>query len=576
MTNAVGITFRFGPYLLDLARRELTRDGEPIALTPRVFDVFVALVRRSGSVVTKDELLDEVWPGVFVGEANLTQSVSVLRKALGEADASMYIKTVPKRGYVFTGPVEHAEPTGAGAPPRLPTIAVLPFRLGGGTEAESFLSIGIADSLITKLGHARSVLVRPTSTVLRYDDETQDALVAGRALGVEYVLSGSVLFADGKVRVTVRLMNVAEEAVCWTHGFDVTCANVLAVENAVVRRVIDALWPSLSDGKLRKRVRFYTRSGPAYREYLKGRYHLSQRTADGFIKAADAFSRAIAIDPDYALAYVGVADAYSLPATYTIAPPSELMPRAMTALERALELDDTLAEAHTSLAYAQTHYDWNWEAAECSFRRAIGLDPKHAEARLWHGQLLTAMGAYDEAVEELRLAVEFAPLSLIVNTNFGWGLHWARRFDLAVEQLLATIELEPLFHRAYYNLGRTYLAMGKLNEALDALETSRSLNETTYCISTIGYVRGARGETAEARKALAWMEERAAQTYVAPYWFGETCLGLGEFDRAVAHFEAAADDRNWFLIFGHCEALLDPLRGHPGFEAVLRRVGLPV
>jgi len=349
MTLTTHSVYGFGSYHLDPVNRLLLRDRTRVPLKPKTFEMLLLLVEGRGDVLTKDQLLGTLWPDTFVEEANLAQHVATLRKALGEDARYHYIETVPKLGYRFVAPVEIVVSERPSAAVSRPSLAVLPFSLFGTEAADSFLSLGIADTLITKLGQSARISMRSTSAVAKYEAKTQDAIQIGRLLNVDFVLTGRVYKQGELFRLNLELVRTADETLFWTQQFDLTCANVFAVENSVLRKVERALLPALT-GTKRKRKR-QTRSGAAYRAYLKGRYFWNKRSGEDVRKGIAAFNEAIAIDCNYALAYAGLADSYLTLVDYSGMSSAEGLPLAKAAALKALEIDPDLGEAHSSLGY---------------------------------------------------------------------------------------------------------------------------------------------------------------------------------------------------------------------------------
>jgi DNA-binding winged helix-turn-helix (wHTH) protein/TolB-like protein len=467
--------YEFGPFRLDPAERRLLRDGSPVALTPKCFDLLVVLVESAGHLLSKSELMERVWPQQFVEETNLSVNISELRKALGEGqDGAQYVETVRKQGFRFVAPVrtiESAEavsttPTVAVrnrrpaiviavaaavvfvvagavlwmrrdvAPSRAPirTIAVLPFKPLVAAARDESLEMGMADTLITRLGAVRAVTVRPLSSVRPYTKLDNDPVAAGRKLDVEAVIDGSIQRAADRIRVTVRLTLVADGSSLWSGTFDERFTDIFDVQDAIAAQVTRSLALRLSAGEAQRLNRRETTSASAYEDYLRGRYSLALRTEEGIRGAIASFRRAVALDPASASAYSGLADSYALLSQYAGVAPDESFPAAKAAAERALALDDTLADAHTSLAFVREAFDWNWNGAEAGYRRALALDPESAVAHHRYGVFLTMMGRFDEGARELEQARRIEPLSVIISADNGMASYLARRYDRAIEQ----------------------------------------------------------------------------------------------------------------------------------------------
>ncbi|HXG63884.1 MAG TPA: winged helix-turn-helix domain-containing protein, partial [Blastocatellia bacterium] len=421
--------YEFGPFRLDTRRRLLSRDGRPVPLTPKLFQTLLALIVNSGQVVTKEDLISQVWPDAIIEEHGLTQNIFLLRKALGEdADGHPYIETIPKVGYRFVAPVTEVDDQGPAllvektdraralqtaeeeivpqegatvAAPAAPqafipardrksgagwgtawvalaavallaglmaavayvrsanqptrsealagvrSIAVLPFKPLGADASDEYLGLGMADTLITKLSNIGQITVRPTSAIRRYAGQDADALAAGREQKVEAVLEGSIQRAGERIRLTVRLLHVRDGAPLWSYKCDELSTDIFAVQDAISEKVAEALTLELTGEERKRLAKHYTENTEAYQLYLQGRYFWNKRSGEGFRKALDYFHQAIEKDPNYALAYVGVADSYTMLADYDLLPPKAAAAQAKAAATRALEIDDTLAEAHT-------------------------------------------------------------------------------------------------------------------------------------------------------------------------------------------------------------------------------------
>lgn len=355
--------YEFGDFRLDVGKHLLLRKGEPVPLPPKVFDLLLILVESQGQELKKDELIHRLWPDSFVEESNLTQSVFLLRKALGQSRGeNRLVVTIPGRGYRF---VEVVKPVGAEgfatsfgqARELMPAadsvavraIAVLPFKPLGAEAGDQYLGLGMADALINRLSHIQQIAVRPTDAVLKYTDPAQDPLAAGRELGVDALLNGRFQRAGEIIRVTVQLVRVGDGSLLWAEKFEEHVGNIFAVQDSISEQVGRALALKLSSEERKRLTRRETDSAEAYQAYLKGRYYSTKWTYSGWTKEIEYFSHAIEADPNYALAYTGLADAYYIVSNLYL-PPHEAMPKVKAAAMKALALDDALAEAHSSLA----------------------------------------------------------------------------------------------------------------------------------------------------------------------------------------------------------------------------------
>jgi serine/threonine-protein kinase len=465
---------------------------------------------------------------------------------------------------------------GAPAPPlAIKSIAVLPFKPLVAESRDESLELGMADTLITKLSNISQLIVRPTSAVRKYTGLEQDPVTAGREQRVDAVLEGNIQRSNERIRVTVRLMSVKDGSPLWAGQFDEKLTDLFAVQDSISEQVAGALAVKLTGeerGLLRKR---YTEDSEAYQLCLKGRYFWSQRTEEGLKKGIEYFQQAIALDPAYALAYSGLADSYTTLGYLSYLAPNDSFPRAKEAATKAVELDPTLAEPHTSLAYAKLYYDWDWEGAEREFKQAIALNPNYATGHHWYSVFLTAMERPDEARIEIKRAQELDPLSLIINTDVGFEMSYARHYDQAIEQLQTTLEMNPKFPLARLWLGRAYQQKGKYEEAIAEFEEAEAaLPNWVVTIAGTGYVYGIWGKKREAQKVLDQLNRLSKQKYVTPYGVALVYAGLGEKDQAFAWLDKAYKDRSHWLVWSKLDPRWDGLRSDSRFTDLLRRVGL--
>jgi DNA-binding winged helix-turn-helix (wHTH) protein/tetratricopeptide (TPR) repeat protein len=568
-------TYEFGEFRADASSRVLiNRHKQSVPLTPKVFDALLYMLRHCGIVLDKEELMNAIWPDTVVEENNLTQIISTLRRALGERPGKHpYIVTVSGRGYRFVAEVK-TRVTGATelSAPVMKTIAVLPFRPLVAENRDPSLEMGMADTLIARLSSGE-VVVRPISSVRRYGDLDQDALAAGRELGVDSVLEGNIQRWGDQIRVTVRLVDVLSGVSLWAGTFDEEFTNIFAVQDAISEKVASAL--ELSGEGKRRLTRRYTEDPEAYQLYLRGRHFWNKRTVAEGRKAIECFELAIQKDPMYALAYAGLADCYeTLPITGDL-PPKDAFPKAKTAALKALEIDDTLAEAHTSLAGIRFWYDWDWAAAESEFKRALQLNEHYVAAVRFYGHFLSNMGRHPEALRHARRALDLDPLSPVTNARMGQFLYQAREYGLAEGQLRNAIELEPSFWMAHLNLGKVYERRRSYTEAMAEFEKACTLAPgNTEAKASLGYAFGASGRRSDAKRVLKELIDLSAQRYVPPYNVAIVHAGLGDEDQALDWLGKAFKDRNTQMAFLKIEPRWDEYRTDPRFVALIERVGL--
>lgn len=507
--------------------------------------------------------------GPLVGAAALRPAGLARRRWLPLA-ALLTAAALAVTGYLYWR--QHAR-GGTAAANEIRRIAVLPFKPIGPSGEDEHFRVGMADALITRLGSWGGVSVRPTSAILRYTDPRQDAVEAGRQLQVDAVLEGAIQRSGDRLRVSAQLVRVRDGVPVWADRFDATYTDIFAVQDSIAEQAAMALALRLSSEERSVLTKRHTVSPGAYHEYVKGRYFWNKRTEEGLRKGIEHFRRAIEIDPAYALAYTGLADSYNLLTFYGGVRPGETFPKAKAAAMRALELDDTLAEAHASLGYAQMMYEWDWRGAERSLRRAVELNPNSATARHWYSEYLWAMGRYSEGIAQAQQAIEIDPLSAILYTNLGRAHFIAGDHDKAVEQFQKAIALEPEFAIARMHLGRTYLEKGLNEEAVAELKKAEPLAGGRVATVVLGYVYSKTGRRDETRKLLNQLKSNGG-SYVPPYTLAMLHADLGEKDAAFRWLERAYEERAEMLVYLKVEPRFDSLRPDPRFASLLERVGL--
>lgn len=557
--------YEFGPFRMDVPNRLLMHAGASVALKPKVIDTLLVLLENRGRVMTKEALMQALWPDRFVEEANLTQNIYALRGALRQREAgAAYVETIPRRGYRFVGEVRAVTDA---ALPR--SLAVLPFTSLSGDGADEPLALGVADTLITTLGNAGMVIVRPISASRRYTGPQVDPIRVARELAVDAVLDGSLQRGGDTIRVTARLIR-ADGATLWAGRYQEAMTGIFEVQDSIADKITAALdvgRTETADARLAKR---YTTSIDAYQLYLNGRYNWNKSTEEGLGAAIDFFTRAIAIDPEFALAYVGIADANTALDWYGVLSTRDSNPRAFAAAHEALRIDPALAEAHASLALAQ-QYRWDWRGAEASFRRAIALNPRYALARLWFGLHLAFRGRFDEAVEEVSQAQALDPVSLTVRAQLGLSLYVARRYDEAMHHCRMILAAEPGQDEALIYLALTLVQTGSPQAAIAQLQQS-TLRSTPDVEAMLAIALAAAGQSAEARAIIDTLMRRPG--YIPRFWIAAAQVALGDAEAALQSLESACDDPDDSLAGIGVLPLLDPLRSQPRFQAVLRRMQL--
>ncbi|MEW6209126.1 MAG: protein kinase [Acidobacteriota bacterium] len=462
--------------------------------------------------------------------------------------------------------------------PVVKSIAVLPFKPIVADSGDEALEMGMADTLIARLGNIREIIVRPTSAVRRYSALDQDALAAGREQRVDAVLDGSIHKSGERVRVTVRLVRVADGQQLWADRFDEKWTDIFTVQDSISTKVAAVLALRLSGKDRDSLTKRYTDNTEAYQAYLRGRYHASKFTKEGFDKGIEQINRAIAIDPNYALAYEALAYYYFAASEWTMSA-REAMPKARDAARKAIQLDGTLAGGHVWLGAVSWWYDWNWSDAEREYQRAIELNPNDATAHEFYGFYLMTLGRFEQAVAESKRAQELDPLSLEANTFLGQTLYFAGRYEEAVRQLRKTIDLDPNYWFAYLALSRVYEETKQLDEMMATIQKARQKESAadSQLMAALGRGYALMGRRREAWMTVEELKKRSKRGLpdVGAYYIAMIYAALGEKDQAFEWLERGYQERTFFMTWLNVDPQIAPLRSDPRFADLVRRVGLP-
>lgn len=586
MAKTVRHSYKFGAFRLDAVEHLLYREGgEVVPLKPKVVETLELLVSERGRLVGKDELMHRLWPDTAVEESNLTQNVYLLRKELGAAeDGRSYIETVPRRGYRFTAEVEDVREGGDSAEAErtaeewdgpFNSLAVLPLLNEGEDPEAEYLCDGLTESLIDHLSRLPRLKVMAHSSVSRYKGRAAAPQEVGRALGVGALLTGRVRLTGGRLVVRAELVDAAAGWRLWGGRYEGPSTDVLGLQETIARELTNRLRPGLTGEERSRLARRHTESTAAYHLFIKARYYLNKRLLETIQRAVEYFREAVESDPAYAPAYAGLADCYPLLNLYGALPPREAYARAEAAATRALELDDSFAQAHNALGVIKLFNGWDRAGADACFRRAIELDPNYPDARQRYGMSLVSAGRFAEAERELERAQGLDPLSLITRTISSYPFDYARDFGRAAARLREVIEMDPNYSMAHFRLGLTYAQQGRHEEALTRLRRSAELSGDRDVVAALGYVAGLAGAESDARAALADLERREREGFVPAYDRALVHVGLGEAEAALDWLSRAFEERSYWLIYLKVDPALDPLRGHPRFAELLRRVANP-
>lgn len=456
------------------------------------------------------------------------------------------------------------------------SMAILPFRPLDAAPQDEYLGLGMADALITRLGSVHRIVIRPVGAVRKYAN-ADDPIAAGRQLAVDNVLEGSIQRAGNRTRVTVRLLRVSDGELLWGSEFDENITDMFAVEDSISQKVASALMPNLTGDEQRRLSRPFTASSDAYQLYMRGRFFWNKRTADGVRKSLEDFQQAIQADPNYALAYAGLADSYTLAGSYgySILPPKEAMPKAEAAAQQALAIDDSLAEAHTSLAYLKFTYDWDWDAAEHEFERAIALNPGYDNAHHWYSHLLMARGKKNESLAEAKRALELSPSDTVMNEHVGWTYLMMRDYDNAIQSCRKALDMDPDFLLAHRVLGLAYLYKGQNEDAVAEFQRGVQLShDDPVAEAYLARAYAMAGQNDKAITIVNRQQKLATQRYIPPVEIAAVYSALGDTDHAFQWLNRAVEDRSSALVYLNIDRAYDAIRGDPRFAQLLQQVHL--
>jgi TolB-like protein/DNA-binding winged helix-turn-helix (wHTH) protein/tetratricopeptide (TPR) repeat protein len=632
--------FQFGVFEIDVTNGVVRKQGSKIKIQEKPFQLLVLLLQHAGSVTTREELRLGLWSAdTFVDfDANLKTTLNKLRQVLGDsAESPIYIETVPRHGYRFLPPVvglkgepgsaESAQPAAIAKPASAPTISsgtslglrfsgwraisgatlalvlivagiymlrtkfapvlkplphrvvllVLPFDNLSGDATQQYFSDGLTDEMITLLGRqypsGLSVIARISA--MRYRATQKPLAQVARELGgVDYVLEGSVRRSGNHVGINAQLFRTRDQASLWAETYESNVADVLTIQNNVAGQIARALVLAVAPEGGR-----HARSVPnpkVYDAYLMGLYEANQRSEPSLRKSMGYFERAIQGDALYAPAYAGLANSYLLSAGWLLMPPAEAYPKAKTLALHALELDETLAEAHTTLAEAEHEYEWKWADAEREFRRAIELDPNSAIAHKSYAEFLMHGGRGAEAIREMERARDLDPLSLIVNTLVGFAYHNARQYNRAIEEYEKVIQLDPQFAPAHYFLGGALINIGQYDEAISHLQKAKALTHGASLMSA-ALARGhaLAGHRDQALQDLRELQLRGIHHYVSPYGLAHVYAALGDKSAALDMLDRAVNEHAFEVLFLRIDRSFDSLHEDPRFQELIKHVGFP-
>ena len=620
-------TYRFEDFQLDLARYELRRNGHTLKLERIPMELLILLVGRNGELVSRDEIIEKLWGrDVFIEtELGINTAVRKIRQTLGDdPERPRFVQTVVGKGYRFVAQVTTPENFNSKASASAPTdlrnnwwtrgfwllgaaagiavlaaviwvvrlrtgrastasngasyyqsIAVLPLANLSGDPSQEYFADGITDALITGLSRISSLRVISRTSAMRYKRSAKPLPEIARDLNVDAVIEGAVIRSGSRVRVTAQLIEAKSDRHLWAGEYDYELRDVLTLQSDASQAIANEIRVKLTPMEQQRLAARHPVNPEALDEYLKGRSFWGQRTEPGLRKAIEHFQSAIGKDPDYAMAYSGLADSYSILGVYTYVSPTEAFPKAKVAALKALLLDDNLAEAHVSLGIVLERLDWDWDGVDRHQRRAIELDPGYATAHHWRSYHLDVMGRFDEGIQEMGLAWRLDPFSLPINTSYGTAFLYARRYDDAMRKYREAEELDPNFILVHSEIARVYSQTGRLDLAISEAQKAAELsNQLPRFVAEVACALALSGQPSKAREILHELKRRSMQRYVSPYDLALIYTALNDKDAAFNSLEGAYRERSAWLPWLNRDPRWDALRSDPRFESLVERIGL--
>ena len=623
VTPGQGRYCEFGPYRLDRQRHRLLRGGEVISLPPKAIETLTVLVKNPGKLLYREALMEMIWPDAVVEDANLTVAISQLRKALNQnGDATEFIQTIPRVGYRFVAdlrevdaetsvpPVDPERPAtkkiavaapkplsalpkrtlafaaagilltlsalivannlGRHTSPTITSVAVLPLHNLTGNANDDYLAEGLTEGLISSLSHIEGLKVICRGSAFALRDKEADPLEVGKRLGVTSVFQGSLLTENESLRVHVRLVSTADGEVIWSNdGVAAGSGDISALERELAHSATVALRPNLAASLPRQIAQRETSNPEAHQLYLRGRYFWNKRTGPDLERAIRYLEQATDLDPGYARAYSGLADIYAVLSYFSNRPFEETFPKAKALAEKAISIDDNLADPHATLGLIEST-NWDWAHGQEEFQRALALNPNYATAHHWHGWCLINMGRTDDSVAEMERALELDPLSIDINTDLGAVLTLAGRTDEAIARLKLTVEMDPSFVDAHLALGRAFRMKGDLAGAISELETARDLSHHRHdALAELGCCYGLAGERTKASQLEAELKSLPKEANASDFDLAQIYASLGEREEAVRALQSAYQARNGFLMV-RFDPLFDSIRTEPRVQQLLK------
>ncbi len=573
------VNYEFEGYRLLTDQRLLLFEERPVSLKPKVLETLLVLVRNSGRLIDKAELINQIWGDNFVEEGNLTQYIFTLRKVFGENPRDhRFIVTVPGQGYSFVAKVREILETGKpyqsnnghSANGHIKSLAVLPLKLLIPDEdaKKEYLGLAIADSLITRLNASHAGSIYPTEAILKYVETEKDAISIGRELEVDTVLSGSIQKSEGIVRASLQLHKVETGIVLWASKFECRSDNVFELQDQISERVTVALMLRLNESLS---IQNTLKNPENYQSFIKYRFFWETRTESGLLTSLKGAKELVAAEPDFALGHIAVADSYLLLGHHVYLGPDKVLPAARQAVDKALELDPNLAEGYATKA-DYTFITRNWTQAELFYQQAIRLKPAYASAHHWYGWFLMTMGRFDESLDQIEQAQTIDPNSLYLGMARGVPLYYKGMFDQAIRQFRLILDVDPNYSRARYYLGTALFHSGEHAAGIAEFEKVVAAEPIQQTFGLLGYCYGAAKRHSEAREILRRLDRIESKRYVSPYVRAWVHSGLGEKDEALTQLERCYEEGTIWLAWVNIDLHFKNLAEEPRFRRLIQKM----
>ena len=569
--------YEFGAYRLDVQGGLLFREGDRVALPPKVAELLIVLVQAAGTMVTRERLLQLLWPDTVVEEGSLTSHISILRRTLGRAaDGREFIETLPKRGYRFVASVRRAESGEPESSVGRVMLVVLPFENLTAGEKYDYFSDGLTEELITQLARLspQRLGVIARTSAMQFRSTTKGIAQIGSELGVAVALEGSVRREGNRVRITAQLIRVSDESHLWAQSYERALHDLLQVQVEVARAVAGEIRIQLTPEEKRRSDSEETRTvdPDAYELYLRGRHFWYRRTEEGMRKSIECFEQALQHDPSFAPAHDGICDAYTMLACRGMTPAAESFHQAKAAAREAVRIQPELGEGYASLAHVRLH-DWDWVGLESDFGHAVEFDPGYAIVHYWYAEYLMAMGRTGEAVHRVQRSWELDPINSVINASVGMIRYLARDYDGALVALRRGLEIDPSHYVSHLRVGLVCLQKNLLSEAIDAMRLAVTHSAgSTEALAGLAQAHAVSGETLAMERILRELAE-GTHRYVSPYNVARVFGAIGDKPRALEWLERAYQEHNPDLIELTREPSFASLQSDAKFRELARRIG---